>query len=166
MSSDLDNTVDFTTYKTLEYWGWKENSDQIMNRFDKERIENAFGEEFERRGMSVVEKGSGDMIVTLYIVTEKKVSTTANTTYAGGAGGYYGYGPGYGWSGGHSTTTYSNYEYTVGTLMVSAYDSDKKVLIWEAIGKGVIDEKPKDPEADIKKAVSAIMAEYPTKPVE
>ncbi len=41
--SDLDKTVDFTKYKKFEYYGWTDNSDQILNRFDKERIEVAFG---------------------------------------------------------------------------------------------------------------------------
>ena len=62
------------------------------------------------------------MIVTLYIVTEDKTQITANTTGTGGYGGYYGYGPGYGWGGGHSTTTYSEYDYTVGTLVIAVYD--------------------------------------------
>jgi Domain of unknown function (DUF4136) len=163
--SDFDKTIDFSEYQNLEYYGWKENSDRILNRFNKERFEKAFGNEFKKRGVKVVEKGEGDMIVTLYVVTEKKTETIANTTYSGGMGGYYGYGPGYGWGGGHSNTTYNTYEYTVGTLMVSVYDAKKKKLIWEAIGKGVVKEKSKDPEAEINKTVSKIMFDYPIKPI-
>jgi hypothetical protein len=46
VKSDYDKEADFTKYKTFEYYGWAEDSDKILNRFDKERIENAFGEEF------------------------------------------------------------------------------------------------------------------------
>jgi hypothetical protein len=116
---DSDKSVDFTQYKDLEYYGWADNSDQILNRFDKERIEEAFGNEFKNRGLKLVENGEGDIVVSLYIVTEQKSQTTAHTTSMGGGyGGYYNYGPGYGWGGGHSTTTYSEYDYVEGTLIV------------------------------------------------
>jgi len=170
VTSDLDKTVDFNEYKTMEYWGWAKNSDQVLNRFEKERIEAAFGEEFKKRGLELVEKGQGDMIVSLFIVTEDKVQKTANTSHMGG-GGYYGYadyydyGPGWGWGGGHSTTTYNEYEYTVGTLAVSAYDAKKQQLIWEAAGQGTVDDDPQSQEKGIPKAVAKIMEAYPVQPV-
>ena len=68
--SDVDPTVNWSEYNTYEYYGWAEESDQLINRFDKERIENAFREEFTRRGMKYVESG-GDMIVSLFIVIEQ-----------------------------------------------------------------------------------------------
>lgn len=167
--TDYDKSVDFSQYKTLEYYGWAENSDQILSRFDKERIENAFGNEFEKRGFSMAEKGQGDIIVSLYIITEQKVQRSANTTQMGGAyggyGSFYGYGPNYGWGGGHSTTTFSEYEYTVGTLVVSVFDAEKKVLIWEAAGAGTVDEDPNTRDKSIPKAVEKIMSEYPVKPI-
>lgn len=167
--TDYDKTVDFSQYKTLEYYGWADDSDKILNRFDKERIENAFGDEFKKRGMELAEKGKGDMIVTLFIVTEQKTQTSANTTTMGGGyggyGGYYGYGPGYGWGGGHSTTTISEYDYTVGTLVVSVYDAAKKELIWEASGQGTVDEDPKNAEENVAKAAAQIMKEYPVAPI-
>jgi hypothetical protein len=162
--SDLDKTVDFNQFKTFEYYGWTDNSDQLLNRFDKERIEEAFGNEFRSRDLSIVEKGQGELIVSLYIVTQQKTQTTANTTSMGGYGGHYGYGPGYGWGGGHSTTTYNEYDYTEGSLLVSVYDAKKEQLIWESVGKGTINENPKNREASIPKAVAQIMKEYPVAP--
>ena len=84
----------------------------------------------------------------------------------GGYGGYYGYAPDYGWGGGHSqsTTTYSEHEYNVGTLIVSVYDATRKELIWEAIGTKTVDEDPKSPESNINAAVAKIMVEYPIQP--
>lgn len=163
--SDLDKSVDFNQYKTFEYYGWTDNSDQILNRFDKERIEQAFGNEFASRNLSIVEKGQGELIVSLYIVTEQKTQTTANTTTMGGYGGYYGYGPGYGWGGGHSTTTFNEYDYTDGTLIVSVFDAEKEQLIWESVGKGTVSENPAKREANIPKAVAQIMSKYPVQPV-
>lgn len=166
--SDYDKTVDFSTFKTMEYYGWAEDSDKILNRFDKERIEEAFGNEFKDRGFSLAEKGQGDIIVSLYIVTEQKTQKTANTYHSGGGagyGGYYGYGPGYGWGGGYSTTTVSEYDYVVGTLVVSVYDAKSKLLIWEAVGTATVDEKPETREVKLPKSINRIMRDYPVEPI-
>ncbi len=173
--SDKDPSTDFSKYTTLEYYGWSDNSDKILNSFDKTRIEEAFGTEFANRGFKLVEKGAGDMIVSLYIISEAKTETVANTTtnYAGGGygglggyGGYYGYGPGYGWGSGYSnsTTTYSQHDYKVGTLVVSVYDAKRKELIWEASGTKTVDDNPKNNESNINAAVAKIMMAYPIKP--
>jgi hypothetical protein len=122
----------------------------------------------------LAEKGSGDIIVSLYVVSETKTKTVANTTtdYVGGGmggygyGGYYGYGPGYGWGAGYSnsTTTYSENDYTVGTLVVSVYDAKQKELIWQAVGTKTIDGNSKNNESNINAAVAKIMLEYPIAP--
>ena len=167
--SDVDSTVDFSKYKTLEYYGWAEESDKILTTLDKDRIENAFGTEFEKRGFKVVESG-GDMIVTLFIVVEQKTTTTATTSHMGGGyggyyGGYYGYGPGYGWGGGHSTTSIQEYDYNVGTLVCDVFDKKDEKLIWEGIGTGEINENPKNRDKNIPKTVQAIMSKFPVPPV-
>jgi len=166
--SDFDPSVDFTQYKTFEYYGWLEESDKQLNDLDKRRIEAAFGAEFEARGLKYVEEG-GDIVVGLFIVAQQKTQTTAHTTqmggYGGGYGGYYGYGPGWGWGGGHSTTTYSEYDYVEGTLVCDIYDKAKEQLVWEGIGTGTINEDPSNREQRINEAVNKIMAEYPVAPI-
>ena len=168
--SDVDPTIDWTQYKTFEYYGWAEESDKILTRFDRDRIENSFGEEFEKRGLNYVESG-GDMIVTLFIVVEQKTSQTATTTtmggYGGYYGGYYGYGPGYGWGpgyGGMSTTTIQDYDYQVGTLVIDVFDAKEKKLIWEGIGTKTVDEDPQTRDKNIPKSVQKIMARFPVQP--
>ena len=175
VTSDYDKTIDFTKFKTFEYYGWADESDQLLNRFDKERIEKAFGAEFKSRGLEYVESG-GDLIVTLYIVAEQKTSTTAHTSSVGmggaygyGYGGYYGYGPSYGWGSGmgmgHSTTTYSESDYVVGTLIIDVYDEANKQLIWESIGKGNVNENPDGRDESVPKTVAKIMKPYPVEPI-
>ncbi len=170
VTSDFDKTVDFTKYKTFEYYGWQKDSDKLLNDLDKKRIEQAFGQEFKKRGLQYV-KENGDLIVTLFIVTEKKTSTTANTTMMGGGGpygyygGFYGYGPGWGWGMGHATTTYNTYDYKVGTLVVDVFDAKEKKLIWEGIGQGTINDNLKKRDENIPKAVAEIMKEYPVEPL-
>jgi hypothetical protein len=163
--SDSDATVDFTKYKTLQFYGWAKNSDEILNDLDKARIEKAFANEFARRNISVVKKG-GDIIVSLYIVTEQKTQKIAHTYHYGGGGwgGYYGYGPGYGWGMGYSTTNISETEYTLGTLIVSVFDPETEQLIWESIGQGTIQENTRSVERVINYSVAKIMRPYPVKP--
>ena len=168
--SDVDSSVDFTQFKTFEYYGWAEESDKLLTQLDKERIERAFGEEFTRRGFEYVESG-GDLVVTLFIVVEQKTGQTASTTHMGGGfggyyGGYYGYGPGYGWGGGHSTTTIQEYDYNVGTLVCDVFDKKEEKLIWEGIGTGEINENPKNRDKNIPKTVQAIMSKFPVPPTD
>ncbi len=165
IKSDYDKTIDFSQYKTLEYYGWAQDSDKILNRFDKERIEEAAGSEFKKRGMEFVESG-GDLVVALFIVTQDKTQVTATTTGYGGYGGRYGYGPGWGYGGGmaSSTTTYNEYDYTVGTLAISVYDAKEEHLIWEGIAEGTINDNPQKREKSIPTTIAKIMATYPVKP--
>ena len=169
-TTDKDGEVDFTKYKTFQYYGWAEESNKIINSIDQDRIEKAFGRELEKRGLNY-ENETGELIITLYIVTEQKTSTTANTTTTGmggmggyGYGGYYGYGPSYGWGGGgmsSSHTTYSEHDYEVGTLIIDIYDAKDKKLVWESIAKGTIKEKPKGREDRINSTVAKMMINYP-----
>ncbi|MEE9462972.1 MAG: DUF4136 domain-containing protein, partial [Bacteroidales bacterium] len=141
-----------------------------LNSLDRDRFENAFGEEFKARGLEYVEKG-GDMIVTLFIVVEQKKGATATTTHMGGGyggyyGGYYGYGPGYGWGGGHSTTNIQEYDYAVGTLVCDVFDAKNEKLIWEGIGTKTVDDDPQSRDKNIPKSVKAIMSKFPIKPAQ
>ena len=79
-------------------------------------------------------------------------------------GGFYDYGPGYGWGGGHSTTTIQNYEYEVGTLVIDVVDTKEKKLIWESIGTGTVDENPQSREKKLPKKVQKIMSKFPIQP--
>ena len=168
ITSDYDKTVDFSKFKTAEYYGWEENSNKILTSFDQERIEKAFGEEFKKRNINFVKKGQGDLIVSLYVVTEQKQQTTATTTGMGvgfGYGGYYGYGPGYGWGGGMATTSYNTYDYTVGTLLISVFDAKAKKLIWQTEAEGKVNESPDVREKTIPYLAKKMMSKYPVKPV-
>ena len=167
--ADYDGDVDFTQHKTLSYYGWTEESDKILTRFEKERIEQAFGEEFEKRGFTLAER-DGDIIVSLFIVVDMKKGATAYTNHYGGGGPYgyyggYGYGAGWGWGMGQSTTTYNEYDYFVGTLVCDVFDSKTKRLIWQGVVSGEIDDNPKTRERNTPRVVKELMKRYPKKPL-
>ncbi len=168
VTTDYDKTVDFSKYKTFEYYGWTDESDKILNRFDKERIESAFGEELKKRNLKYV-KEDGQLVVSLYIVVDQKTSTTAYTNHYGMGpyGGYgYGYGAGWGWGGGSSTTTYSDHDYLVGTLVLDVFDKKTKGLVWQGVGQKTVNENPDKREKNVEKLAAAILKDFPIKIVE
>jgi hypothetical protein len=162
VTADHDASVDFTKYKTYSYLGWSENSTKMLNDFDKRRIEAAFASEFIKRGMKYVQT-DGDVEVSLYLVTDQKTATTAYTDYYRPYSGYY-YGYGWGWGGGYASTTYHQYDYTVGTLVCDVFDGNEKKLVWQSVGSGTINDNPSTRDKTIIHAVERIMSLYPIKP--
>lgn len=165
--SDVDDTIDFNSYQTYEYYGWAEESNKLLNQLEQRRIETSFGDELRKRNLELVEE-NGDIVITLYIVTEQKTRTTATTTHTGGMySGYgygyggYGYGPAYGWGGGTSHTSYNEYDYVIGTLVISFYDAKEKRLIWESVAQGETHENPKGQEERLQKLAARMMKDYP-----
>jgi len=163
VTADRDANADFTKYKTYSYLGWNENSTKLLNDFDKRRIEAAFASEFDKRGIKYVLSG-GDIEVSLFLVTDQKTATTAYTDYYRPYGGYY-YGYRWGWGGGYATTTYHQYDYTVGTLVCDVFDGKEKKLVWQSVGSGTIDDNVSTRDKSIIKAVEKIMSLYPVPPV-
>jgi len=162
VASNYDQSVDFTRFKTYEYYGWANNSDTLLTPFEKKLFEESFSQEFKKRGLTFVKQG-GDLIVALNIVTEDKAETVIDT-FDTGPGYGFGYGPGWRW--GNSMATYHTYEYTVGTLVVDVYDTANQTLIWEGVGTKIVDEDPASRKEGIPAAVAAIMEQYPVKPDE
>lgn len=169
--TNYDKSIDFDQYKTARFYGWKNNSDDILSDMDKKFIEEAFLNEFEKREVNFVKDTESDLIVSLFIVTEKKTNYSQSATYPHayrgyyryGYGGYYGYGPGYGWGGAYPYSDIQTVEYTEGTLIVSVYDAEKKEIVWESVAKGTIEKKNKHQERAIQSTVGEIMYKFPKK---
>ncbi|MCJ7757730.1 MAG: DUF4136 domain-containing protein [Gillisia sp.] len=156
--SDYDKTIDFTKYRTYSFAGWQDNSDQLLNDLDKNRILKAFKQEFTARNMTLV-TDNADAIVTLYFVIDNKTSTTAYTDYNGGMG--MGRGARWGYGMGYTTTTYSENDYQVGTMVVDVYDGVTKKLAWQGTYQKTITKNTKKREKNIPKAVGKLMKKYP-----
>ena len=65
---------------------------------------------------------------------------------------------------GSSTTTYSENDYTVGTLVMDIYDAETKSLIWQGVSQATIQENAEKRDKTIPKKVKKLMAKYPVKP--
>jgi len=161
--SDYDKEADFSQYETFEYYGWSEGSGSLLNEFDKNRIEQAFGSEFARRDLKFL-KSDGDLAVSLVVILDQKTSKTAYTNHYGGGlySGYYGFGGG--WGMGSSTTTIQEYEYVDGTLIIDVFDTKSKKLVWQGVATGTVDDNPATREKNIPKVVEQIMEQFPIKP--
>ena len=162
VSYDYDKEADFTKYKTFSFYGWAKGSDQVLNRFDQERFEDAVAVELAARGLKFVEDG-GDLTVSLFIQFDQKKGVTAYTDNYGGSPYGYRYGPGWGWGYGYSNTTYHEYDYLVGTLVIDVFDHQAKELIWQGVGSRTVDENPNNREENVQRSVKSIMFNYPVK---
>ena len=160
---DYDKETDFSKYKTIQFIGWQEDSDQMLNDLEKKRIYDAFINEFTKKEYELVEE-DGDLLLTFFIVIDQKTSRTAHTNYMGGYGyGDYYYGD-WGWGGGMSTTNYTESDYYVGTFVVDFFDRQEKKLVWEGVKSGTISENPKAEERRIPKDVAKLLKKFPPKP--
>lgn len=162
--SDFDKTVDFNQYKSFSFYGWPKDSGARLNRFDKERIENSVKNELEKRGIRYVET-NGDLLVTLFVVLEKRSNQTAITDFYGYGyfGWYYGYGPGYPWAPGYAFTRFYDDYYLFGTLVIDVFDNQRRVLVWEGMSSNTIEQIPEKRNKSVPKSVHAIMKDFPKK---
>jgi hypothetical protein len=159
VTTDMDKTVDFTRYKSFQFIGWQENSDQVINDLDKERMRKAFKAEMDARQLEKKDEGA-DMAISLYIVVNQETSVTAYTNYHGATG--YGYRrAGWGWGTGYSTTNYSENDYLEGTLVMDVFDGETKNLIWQGVATGTVQEKPEKRDKSIPKTIKKLMKKFP-----
>lgn len=166
VNSDYDKTTDFTKYKTVSFGGWEKESDKVLNDFDKKRITDALTSEFKSRGINLVET-NGDATITLYLVIKTKSNLTAYTNFNGGMGyaGRWGYGRGFYGGMGNASTSVSETNYRVGTLVIDMYDTTEKKLIWQGDMTTDVQEKAEKRDKTIPKNVSKLMKKFPVQPV-
>lgn len=165
ISSDYDKSTDFTKYHTYYFEGWQKDSDKLLNEIDKKRILDSFKAEFAARGMTAVaDKSQADATIVLYLVLDKKTSTTAYTNFTGGMGygPRWGYGMGIGM--GSATTTYNEEDYVEGTLVVDMYDASTKKLVWQGISISTVQSKAQKRDKTIPKKVKKLMGKFPVAP--
>lgn len=159
VTGDYDKSTDFSKYKTYHFLDWQDDSTKIMTEFDEKRLRNAIEYEMRVRQYKKVASG-GDMALSVYVVVNKKTSTSAYTNYYGGTGYRYGR-HGRGWSHGYATTSYSESDYLQGTVVLDLIDIESKDLIWQGVATGTIKSNPEKREKSIPKTVSKLMKKFP-----
>jgi hypothetical protein len=52
---DVDESVDFSNFKSYQFLGWQDDSDKIINDLDKKRLRDSFESELTARQLEQVE---------------------------------------------------------------------------------------------------------------
>ena len=164
VSIQMDEETDFSKYKSFDFHKWQRNSEEILSEEDRNMIESAFTKEFSDRNIEF-KSGSGELILSMYIVIDTETNISGYSNHYGGTGGGWGYGPGWSWGHDPSGKNYKETEYLVGTLVCNAFDATSFQLVWQAVARGTMDQDPTTREENIPKAVATIMKKFPIKPV-
>ncbi len=139
---DYAHDFDFSKVKTFTYVETQDTD--LQNTLADSKMESAILRELRSGNLTQVDSG-GDLYITYHVVTEDNtVFTTDHFGYGGwgpGWGGYGGYGY-YGYGGGMGTSTTRATTYTDGTLIIDAYDSAEKKMIWRGTGTVTVKSKP------------------------
>ena len=144
---DYAHDFDFEAVKTFQYIDTKDSN--AKNQLMADRIEEMIKKEM-REGGAVEVQSNPDLYITYHVTSDENTRYNTTSMGYGGYGGYYGgwggYG-GYGGMGGMGSTTTTATNYTVGTLIIDAYEPTDKKMVWR--GTGTVEVKAK-PEKQIK----------------
>lgn len=157
----VNDSVDFSSYKTYDFLGWQEHSDTVLSEVDKKRLHDAFKSEFDARNLSYVESG-GDMSVSLFLFISEETDHHTYLVY-NQSREYDSTLIGYGAT--TATTHTLEDDYRIGTLILDCYENREKKLIFQGIKEKTIEENPDKREKTIPKAVAKLMKKFPVKKV-
>ncbi len=149
---DYDHDYDFDKVKTFAYVETNDTNskDQLMDG----RIQDAIIKEVTEGGLQQVDSDP-DLFITYHLTS--KEDTVLSTTGMG----YGGYGRGWGgWGGGMSTSTTTVSTYTVGTLIVDAYEPADKKMVWRGTGTVTIKAKPEKQAQQVIKIMAKMGAKW------
>ncbi|PHK25445.1 lipoprotein [Nostoc linckia z15] len=154
VSSDYDEAASFGTYKTYAFF--KEGLDKAdISDLDKKRIMRAIDAEMQQKGFTKSDKP--DLLINLFTKSSQQVNVN-NWGYGGfGWGWGYGYGWGPGFYGGYPMVT----SYPEGTLYIDLVDGNKKELVWQGVGSGVLTRDRDEKQDRINEFVQKILAQFP-----
>jgi len=162
IESDYDHTVDFSQYKTYNFFSPLGIENPNYSSIYGSIFRDAIGKEMESRGYTKSDKPDLLINVSGRLQDKTKVTTTSDPYMSGG---YYGYRRGaYGaWGGyGYGTTTHVS-NYTEGTVNVDMVDRALKRMVWEGVAVGRVKEKRTNDETrqNIYSGIQDMFAGYP-----
>jgi hypothetical protein len=132
---DYAHDYDFDSIETFQYVDTEE-SNVKGNQMMADRVASMIKKELREGGLTEVQENP-DIYVTYHFTTAERTSyTTTNFGYGGYGGGWYG------WGGGMGSSSTQQHNYTDGTLIIDAYDSTDKKMIWRGTGTVTVKAKP------------------------
>jgi len=142
---DYSRGFDWNGVETFQYVETPESNikdNQIM----AERVASMIRQEMREGGLREVEENP-DLYITYHFTSEERKQLSTTSMGMGGYGGYWddwgGYG-GYDAFGGPmmGSSTTREYSYEEGTLVIDAYDSKEKKMVWRGSGTVTVKDKP------------------------
>ena len=150
---DYAHEFDFDSIETFQYVDTRESNVQ-GNQMMADRVANMIKKELREGGLAEVEENP-DIFVTYHFTTEERTSyTTTNFGYGGYGAGWYG------WGGGMGSSSTQQHNYTDGTLIIDAYDSTDKKMIWRATGTVTVKAKPEKQIKQVENILTKIGAKW------
>jgi hypothetical protein len=160
VQNDWDPSVDFSQFQTFKLL---ENEEPAMGRLIDRRIRAAIGDQLDAEGLREV--GSveeTDLAIGYQVATEQR--HTYQTVSTGWHSQGFRHGGRSHWHGTTmATSTTRRREYTVGSLVIAAFDAESKELVWEGSGSRRINARtnPEQSRQRILDAVQRIMRDFP-----
>ena len=158
VTSDWDPAVDFSQFQTFAIL---DEGQQARNPLNDRRIRAAIAADLSAKGFRQVDTlDKADLAIGFQITTDER--TSYQTVHHGwSSAGFHRRRSHWGGSVGISTTTQWNY--TVGTLVIAVFEARDKELVWEASGSRTKNpsSSPEQSEQRINEAVREIMQDFP-----
>ncbi|MFY0603213.1 MAG: DUF4136 domain-containing protein [Flavobacteriaceae bacterium] len=153
VTTDYDIKANFTSYKTFAFH--KKGIDEAkISDLDKKRIMRAIETELLAKGFT--KSKNPDILVSIFTKSRDRVNVTTNNNFGWGWG--WGWNP---WMWGGMNQTNVN-QYTEGTLFIDFIDKQKKELVWQGVGSGMMKFRSREKkEKRIKEFVKEIISKYP-----
>jgi hypothetical protein len=153
---DYARDFDFESAQTFQYVDTDESNIQD-NMIMADRVVSMIKKELREGGLREVEENP-DLYVTYHFTSqERKSYSTTSMGYGGywdGWGGWDGYDAFGGPMMGSSTT--QEYSYEEGTLIVDAYDSQEKKMVWRGSGTVTVKDKPEKQVKQVEKILAKL----------
>ena len=159
VTSDWDPGVDFSQFKTFVVL---EETQQSVNRLVDQRIRAAIVAELTTKKLRQVDTpDKADLAIGYQITTEQQTSFHTVHNDWGTRGYRSRRTTHWGTPAGTSTTTQVNF--TVGTLVIAAFQMSDKELVWEGSASGTVNPSsgPEQREQRINDAVQRILKDFP-----
>jgi len=151
---DYAHDYDFSTVKTFQYVNTEESN--AKNPMMADRIESMIKKELKEGGLTEVTENP-DLFVTYHITTSEQTTyTTTSFGYGGFGPGWGGWGGYYGGMGGMGTSTTTANNYTEGTLIIDAYESTDKKMVWRATGTVTVKNSPEKQTKQVENILTKI----------
>jgi len=152
VKTDFDRNADFSRYKTYS-WGNVQTADPLL----VDRIKTAVSSALSAKGWTLVESG-GEVAVMAMEMNEAHQTLQTYYDNFGGGWGWRGWG---GWGDGLGTSTTTEHNYTVGTLVVDLFDSRTKKLLWRGAASDTVHSKSATNIRNLDKGVEKMFERFP-----